>query len=325
MASIIDSFRSLLTRQVTEQIARATDLHPPAVRKGLAVIGPLVAGFAARAATRPGGLHSLLALLPRGFIAATPAGLATAIDVSNDEQACTRLMTGIFDGGLAPVTATLSRALGFDSTALMHIGAPLMLGVVAERIHEEGVDETGAARMLLIEHRAFLSRNDGVARTVHEAMSASDHANALRQKYTPHEWATARLAPLAAAQVVMLASPSGPFGAINELASATQEIKRARGSAVPASLVGLLFDGEISKDEVLTLNDRQVALSIVKEGVAAVKANTPSEARKYGRILVDIAIRTAEGSKEGSFFGIGGTRVTKEEQAAIDAIRSVAD
>ena len=122
-----------------------------------------------------------------------------------------------------------------------------------------------------------------------------------------------------------MASPSGLIGVVGELAKATEEIQRARGTAVPASLVGVLFDGEISREEVRSVTDRQVALSIVKEGIAAVKANTPSEARNYGTLLVDVAVKTAEASKEGGFLGYGGRRVSKEEQEAIDAIRSAAE
>ena len=47
-------------------------------------------------------------------------------------------------------------------------------------------------------------------------------------------------------------------------------------------------------------------MSIVKEGIAAVKANTPSEAKNFGHLLVDVAVKTAEASKEGGFLGYGG-------------------
>jgi hypothetical protein len=42
-------------------------------------------------------------------------------------------------------------------------------------------------------------------------------------------------------------------------------------------------------------------------------------------LLVDVAVKTAEASKEGGFLGYGGRRVSKEEQEAIDAIRSAAE
>jgi hypothetical protein len=45
---------------------------------------------------------------------------------------------------------------------------------------------------------------------------------------------------------------------------------------------------------------------------------------QYAQFLVRTATAVAESSKEGGFLGIGGTRVSSEEQAAIDQVRSIA-
>jgi len=322
MTAFIDSFSAYLTPQVTERIGSATGTDPKLVRKGLGIIGPLVVAVAARAARSPGGLQSLLNLVPAGFDPAS--GIESVVRSARDPRASAGMLSGVFGSGVSAIGNTLTRTLGVDATALLRIGTPLMLGAIAHRISEGGIEEGAIARQLHDEQRAFQARGDEVARAVQDAQAAGDEANSMRQKYTPHEWATARLAPIAAAQVVMMASPSGIVGVVGELASAANEIKRARVGAIPTSLVNVLFDGEISKEEVMALKDREVALTVVKEGVAAVKANTPGEAKSFGNLLVDIAVKTAEASKEGGFLGIGGTRVTKEEQAAIDAIKTAA-
>jgi hypothetical protein len=54
----------------------------------------------------------------------------------------------------------------------------------------------------------------------------------------------------------------------------------------------------------------------------AVATTSPADAPAYGRLLVDAATRVAEASKEGGFLGIGGTRVSAQEQQAIDEIRA---
>ena len=323
MTTFIDSFSSYLTPQVTERIGSATGTDPKLVRKGLGIIGPLVVAVAARAATSPGGLQSLLSLVPAGFDPAA-GGIESVVRSARDQRASASLLRGVFGSGVSAISNTLTRTLGVDAAPLLRIGTPLMLGAIAHRISEGGIDQGAIARRLHDEQRAFQSRGDELARAVQESQAAGDEANSMRQKYTPHEWAAARLAPIAAAQVVMMASPSGVVGVVGELASAANEIKRARVGAVPTSLVNVLFDGEISKEEVMAIRDREVALTVVKEGVAAVKANTPREAKSFGNLLVDIAVKTAEASKEGGFLGIGGTRVTKEEQAAIDDIKSAA-
>jgi hypothetical protein len=325
MGSVLDSFTSLLTPQTADRIGTTTGVAPNHVARGLGIIGPLVAGRAARSAGAPGGLHGMLALVPSGINFASPACVDAVLRSVKDPGVSNALVNGVFGAGQGAINRCLLRVLAFDASSLLRIGALLMLGTIARQMREANLDEPAMLKLLQQEQRQFFARADVVSRTVKEALVAGEEAAALRQRYTPHEWATARLAPLAAAQVVMMASPSGVGGATTELVGATDEIRRARGSAVPASLVGVLFDGELSRDEVQYLEDRQVALSVVKEGIAAVKANTPSEARNYGHLLVDVAIRTAQASKEGSFLGLGATRLTREEQDAIDAIRVAAE
>jgi hypothetical protein len=324
MGSIIDSFASLLTPQVADRIGTTTGVSPNLVAKGLAVIGPIVAGLAAKSAVAPGGLRTVMNLMPSG-LDAHASGIDDVLRASRDGHASSGLMNALFGAGQGSITRSLTRALGFDATSLLRIGTMLMLGVISRNMRDSRLDDASTARLLQEEQRTFLTRNDDLSRLVKDAVAAGEEANQLRQRYTPHEWASARLAPIAAAQVVMMASPSGLIGITGELSKATEEIQRARGTAVPASLVGVLFDGEISREEVQSLKDRQVALGIVKEGIAAVKANTPSEAQNFGHLLVDVAVKTAAASKEGGFLGYGGKRVTRDEQDAIDAIKSAAE
>lgn len=325
MGSIVESFSLLLTPQTNDRISATTGVPPNQVVKGLGIIGPLVIGIAAKSASTPGGLRSLLNLVPSGFDITSPGAIGDALKSTKDARVSTSLVNGVFGAGQGSINRSLTRTLGFDTSSLLRVGALLTLGTIAKRVKEARLDDAAAAKLLQDELRAFLARGDDVSRSVNEALHAGEDATAMRQRYTPHEWASARLAPIAAAQVVMMASPSGLIGVVNELSRATEEIQRARGVAVPASLVGVLFDGEISREEVQLLTDKQVALSIVKEGVAAVKANTPSEAKTYGNLLVDVALKTAEAAKEGGFLGYGGRRVSKEEQEAIDAIKSAAE
>ena len=325
MGSIIDSFTSQLSPQITDRIASTAGVPPNLVARGLGVIGPVIVGLAARLSANPGGLKSVMNLLPTGLDVSLPAGVDDVLRTSRDAHASRGLMNATFGAGEGSITRSLTRTLGFDATKLLRIGTMLMLGAIARKVRDGHLDDASTTKLLQEEQRTFLTRGDEVSRTVKDALSAGDEANQIRERYTPHEWASARLAPIAAAQVVMMASPPGLIGVVSELSKATEEIQRVRGTAVPASLVGVLFDGEISKEEVQSLKDKEVALSIVKEGIAAVKANTPSEARNYGSLLVDVAVKTAEASKEGGFLGYGGKRVSREEQDAIDAIRSAAE
>ena len=63
-------------------------------------------------------------------------------------------------------------------------------------------------------------------------------------------------------------------------------------------------------------------IDVVKAGAAAVTARSPAEARSYKDAILSVAQAAAEASKEGGFLGFGGTLVSKEEQAAIDALKA---
>ena len=63
-------------------------------------------------------------------------------------------------------------------------------------------------------------------------------------------------------------------------------------------------------------------IDLIKAGAAAVAAKSPAEAQSYKATILAVAQATAEASKEGGFLGIGGTLVSKDEQAALDAIKA---
>ena len=325
MGSMIDSFSSVLTPQAVDRIGNETRVAPNHVMRGLGIIGPLVAGLTIRPATMTGSLRPFLDLVPPDIDRTSGVAIDAILKAAKDPHVADRVMNGVLGAGHGAINRTLMRVLGFEPSRLLRIGTILTLAAIAGRVRELQLDNGAAIRQMQDELRVFLARGDEVSRTVKEAMVAADEAAALRQRYTPHEWASARLAPLAAAHVVTMASQSGVLDTTNEISSATEEIRRARGSSVPASLVGVLFDGALSHEDVEHLDDREIALGVVREGIAAVKANTPSEAKSYTDLLLDVAIRTAHAGKEGRVVGFNGIRVSKEEQAAIEEIRNVVE
>ena len=56
--------------------------------------------------------------------------------------------------------------------------------------------------------------------------------------------------------------------------------------------------------------------------VAIVAARSAGEAEGYGHWLLSIATAAAEGAKEGTFLGLGGTRVSAAESAALRDLES---
>ena len=63
-------------------------------------------------------------------------------------------------------------------------------------------------------------------------------------------------------------------------------------------------------------------LGIVRAAAAAVKSKSPADGPSFAETLVALSRQIAEASKEGGFLGIGGTRVSTEEEHAIAEIAS---
>jgi hypothetical protein len=85
----------------------------------------------------------------------------------------------------------------------------------------------------------------------------------------------------------------------------------------PQSLLGA--DGEKPTTEDLPVKVEQ----ILREALEMLEAKaTPEEVEAYKRLCLEIAQRVAERTKSGGVLGIGGERVSGDEQAAIDRLRS---
>ena len=82
----------------------------------------------------------------------------------------------------------------------------------------------------------------------------------------------------------------------------------------------------LTKAELALLSNeappRAQILAMISSGLAAVKAYSPTDATAFRNMLISVATKTAEAAKEGAFLGVGGTRVTAEEEAAIQEISS---
>jgi hypothetical protein len=113
------------------------------------------------------------------------------------------------------------------------------------------------------------------------------------------------------------------MGTLKEVNALGDTIATARQDSTPTSIVSLALDGEVTEAEAQSLGeDKSALLEVVRQSVAAVTSRNPADATEYASFIVDVATRVAESSKEGGFLGIGGTRVSVEEQAAIDEIRT---
>jgi hypothetical protein len=153
-----------------------------------------------------------------------------------------------------------------------------------------------------------------------------------KEKYTSSEWILLLRSLLETPTVMMLASPGGIMGetvalyqAINEALTTHQEVP-----LVQELLQNLVQMSKEEQAEVQSATNgirpyeevRSSYLSLLRQSrfIVAEKA-TPDEGTAYKQVIVHLAERIANASKEGGFLGFGGTRYTENEQALVAAIQ----
>lgn len=148
---------------------------------------------------------------------------------------------------------------------------------------------------------------------------------AIRENFTDEEWKGIKDQLGMVALYIATVGKTGPVQMIKEIAAASKVVASAQDSPDPliAALVADLKERDdsdkIAKPDAAS-GTEQLREDIVKQSaaaLAAIREKAPESAEVYKSLLLEIARAAAEGAKEGSFMGIGGTKVTEEETAAI--------
>jgi len=149
--------------------------------------------------------------------------------------------------------------------------------------------------------------------------------------YTPDEVTTLTRAPLIVGMMVVGASLSGPLGIVKELLAAVRATEEASKQAPETSILRSLFSNpsmktqqeQMAQEKPETLDPAMQLQKIRQALFILASKGDPSELAAYKTLLVKAAEDTANAAKEGGFLGIGGTRVSDQEQAVIEQIRSL--
>ena len=245
MPSILEDLSGLLSSSVTNDLGKAVGLKPDLVSKGIVVVGPLVTAALANKASTPSGQTELMQLLPKDGGTSILGNLATSVTGGGNDA-----LSAILGAGAGAIGTTLDRALGFRASALLPVVMPIILGLVSKANTEKNLGAGGIATLLGNEVATFQKTGGETARLVNDALEAGQRATEVRAKYSPVQWDTVRLAPVAAAHMVITADKSGPVGAIKEISAATGAIADAAKAASPASLLSLAFDHDFTVEEL---------------------------------------------------------------------------
>jgi hypothetical protein len=156
---------------------------------------------------------------------------------------------------------------------------------------------------------------------------------ALKDSFTPEEWARVVAAPMMVGIAVTAADPSGIWGAVKESVAVAGAVQQAKGAtAAPLTAeVAAAYDSAEGRDLARgVLNEQakgKAPAAVVDAAVdelgavsALVAAKAPEAAPAFRDWLKGIAGRVAEAGTEGGFLGFGGEQVSPEERATLDRI-----
>jgi hypothetical protein len=329
MSTILESLGSLITPDVLGAAGKALGVEPATMQKAYAVTGPLLLGGLARAASAPGGADALLKSLPQGTdgILGSLGNLGSMLTGLRSAGSPGGPLAGILGAGTNAIGASLSRALGFNVTPLLSMAAPALLSVVGKAVKEGGLN-AGSLASLLDRESADFARNPANAATqatIQQAMDAGAKATRLIESYGA-DWDRVIAGPVAALYLVASADPSGPVGAVKEAKAAHEALIAAAGKAEPTSLIASAFTGGMTAESVATIRSfarsRGELLDALKASIAAVRQRSPAESGAYNALIQTVGTAAAEAATEGGFLGFGGTKVSKDEQAALEQIRT---
>ena len=150
--------------------------------------------------------------------------------------------------------------------------------------------------------------------------------------YTPEEWKVVVSGPAVAGTLIVAADPAF-FGAIKESAAIAQAIIKAgqtsdveiiKSIAASSSKGQKYKTPDVPKDQG-TEGAVKILVAECRKAARLVKEKSPDEAEDYTQYLLNIAKVTAESSKEGGFLGIGATRVSEQETAALERLAEALD
>jgi hypothetical protein len=329
MASILESIASQFAPDVLGKLGSALGTDAGAVGKGLGALGPLLLNGMSSLAGTPAGADQLMKALPQGG-----GGLLSSLLGSVFSGGGTSALGGgggilsaLLGPGINAVSATISRAVGFNVAPLLSLAAPAALGAVAKMVKDKGLSAGNIGSALVAEKQAFFDNpaNAEAASLVRSALAAGDKAATAIHGYGA-EWSRVQAAPAAALMLVATSDLSGPVGSIKEVQAATKALAAAAHKADPASLLGAAFGSGIDTDMMKQVRElaptKDKLVDIVRAGAASVAAKDPAQAAAYKSTILAVAQAAAEASKEGGFLGIGGTLVSKDEQAALDQLKA---
>lgn len=318
MASMFDPIKAVLTPDMFASVGARLGVPAEMVQKGTEIAIPLLTRGVAGVAETPEGQVAIADAIKNAdtSLIGNLSGFLGSFEAGSGSDVLTRL----FGPESRVVTSTIKDATGFDITPIAAMAGPLLLGMLNSTAQKEGLDTNGIVKLLTKEARSFDRQKNESAVLVDEVLGKVDEVRKLKGTFSPGDWATVSNAPLAAATLVIAASPSSDKKTVQEMEAAIASIDESAAGASATSLIAALYHNGTDK---LTAEGITDAMASVKSAADLVKQRAPAEYATYSKILLNAAYAAAEAVKEGGFLGMGGRKVTEAEQGVIDRLSGV--
>lgn len=315
MPSMFDPIQAVLTPDMYAKVGERLGVSGDQVQKGTEIAIPLLARGVMNVAETPEGQVAIANAVSGADTShlGNLAGFLGAFAPNAGDDLARR----IFGDEARVVRGAIQESTGIDITPFIGMAGPLLLGMLNNAVQKEGLDTNGLVKKLKSEARGFARQKDDTSTLVDEVINKVDEVRKLRARFSADEWAALRNGPMAAAALVIAAAPSSANKTADEIAAALASVSESARSAGPTSLMAALFHAHVDDITAAGVTD---AAAAVTRAAALVKATVPAEAAAYNRLLLNAAQAAAQAVKEGGFLGIGSKAVSKEEQAALDAL-----
>lgn len=145
-----------------------------------------------------------------------------------------------------------------------------------------------------------------------------------RADFTDEEWAALAHAQLAAAVVVSAAEHASRSEFVDEMYAVLEELRDRSVMAENPLVRQVAGEHSVGGEPLEQWNaeSEEHLLDAVRRAAELVASRAPEDATAFRQHLVAVAERAAHAVKHGGFLGIGGTRVTAEERAAVEKVRA---
>ena len=249
MASLIESITSSFGPDIIGKLAPALGADSAAVGKGIDAIAPLLFDGMSNMAGTPGGAEGLLKALPQGGGGMLSSVLSSFTGGGGSALGGGGILGSLLGPGINAVSASISRAVGFNVAPLLGLIAPAALGAVAKMVKDKGLNAGNIGPALVQEKQAYFDNpaNAENVSLVRAAVSAGDKAATTIHGYGA-EWSRVQAAPAAALMMVATSDLSGPLGSLKEVQAATKALAAAAQTAEPNSLLAAAFGSGIDTD-----------------------------------------------------------------------------